>query len=235
MVREMTGTSGTITMPSVSQYNGMGNPQYVPATWPVVIRTNKAGNWSAGSKHYVDMYLPYTTPQNVSKADLNDKLKGEYLEKTLTGVDDKTIMVFGLPFASHATDHHVYDDTKRVGWFKNDNWARETYAEPTYDASTATDAQRNNKYVMHNKVYYVLTPSGSSRDYVIALFDDEEPEDDKPIQESVGNRNTPWPCRVYDLQGRLISERESPETLLINHPSLQPGVYIFGDRKVIVK
>ncbi len=234
MVREMTGTSGTITMPSVSQYNGMGNPQYVPATWPVVIRTNKAGNWSEGGKHYVDMYLPYTTPQNVSKADLNDKLKGEYLEKTLTGVDDKTIMVFGLPFASHATDHHVYDNTKRVGWFKNDNWARE--ANPTYyDASTATDAQRNNKYVMHNKVYYVLTPSGSSRDYVIALFDDEEPEDDKPIQESVGNRNTPWPCRVYDLQGRLISERESPETLLINHPSLQPGVYIFGDRKVIVK
>lgn len=234
MVREMTGTSGTITMPSVSQYNGMGNPQYVPATWPVVIRTNKAGNWSEGGKHYVDMYLPYTTPQNVSKADLNDKLKGEYLEKTLTGVDDKTIMVFGLPFASHATDHHVYDDTKRVGWFKNDNWARETYATG-YNASTATDAQRNNKYVMHNKVYYVLTPSGSSRDYVIALFDDEEPEDDKPIQESVGNRNTPWPCRVYDLQGRLISERESPETLLINHPSLQPGVYIFGDRKVIVK
>lgn len=238
MVREMTGTSGTITMPSVSQYNGMGNPQYVPATWPVVIRTNKAGNWSEGGKHYVDMYLPYTTPQNVSKADLNDKMKGEYLERTLNNtympeVESKTIMVFGLPFASHATDHHVYDDTKRVGWFTNDNWARE--AEPTYDASTATDAQRNNKYVMHNKVYYVLTPSGSSRDYVIALFDDEEPEDDKPIQESVGNRNTPWPCRVYDLQGRLISERESPETLLINHPSLQPGVYIFGDRKVIVK
>ena len=105
----------------------------------------------------------------------------------------------------------------------------------TGNASATTDDQRNNKYVMHNKVYYVLTPSGSSRDYVIALFDDEEPEDDKPIQESVGNRNTPWPCRVYDLQGRLISERESPETLLINHPSLQPGVYIFGDRKVIVK
>lgn len=239
MVREMTGTSGTITMPSVSQYNGMGNPQYVPATWPVVIRTNKAGNWSEGGKHYVDMYLPYTTPQNVSKADLNDKMKGEYLERTLNNtympeVESKTIMVFGLPFASHATDHHVYDNTKRVGWFKNDNWARETYATG-YNATTATDDQRNNKYVMHNKVYYVLTPSGSSRDYVIALFDDEEPEDDKPIQESVGNRNTPWPCRVYDLQGRLISERESPETLLINHPSLQPGVYIFGDRKVIVK
>lgn len=240
MVRDMTGIEGTITMPSVSQYNGMGNPQYVPATWPVIIRTNKAGNWSEGGKHYVDMYLPYTTPQNVSKADLNDKMKGEYLERTLNNtymseVESKTIMVFGLPFASHATDHHAYDDTKRVGWFKNDNWAREAYAEEPFNASTATDAQRNNKYVMHNKVYYVLTPSGSSRDYVIALFDDEEPEDDKPIQESVGNSNTPWPCRVYDLQGRLISERESPETLLINHPSLQPGVYIFGDRKVIVK
>jgi hypothetical protein len=72
----------------------------------------------------------------------------------------------------------------------------------------------------------------------VAIFDDEgdwDEEDDKPIKESVGNKNTPWPCRVYDLQGRRIAEHESPETLLINHPSLEPGVYIFGDRKVIVK
>ena len=239
MVREITGTEGTITMPSVSQYNGMGNPQYVPATWPVVMRTNKPGVWTEGSKHYVDMYLPYTAPQTVSKADLNDKLKGEYLERTLNntymdGVESKTIMVFGLPFESHATDHHVYDNTKRVGFFVNDNWARETH--PTgYNANTATDAQRNNKYVYHNKVYYVLETASPVREYVIALFDDEEEPEDEPIQETVTKKNVPWPCRVYDLQGRLIADYETPQTLLKNYPSLQPGVYIFGDRKVVVK
>lgn len=244
MVREITGTSGTITMPSVSQYNGMGNPQYVPATWPVVMRTNKPGVWTEGSKHYVDMYLPYTAPQTVSKADLNPKLKGEYLDRTLAAADfggaepsTKTIMVFGLPFKAHTGgDAHVYDDTKRVGFFVNDNWARENYSGAT--ANSATDAQRNNKYVYHNKVYYVLDQAyvapTPAREYVIALFDEEEPEDE-PIQETVTKKNVPWPCRVYDLQGRLIADKESPETLLINHPSLQPGIYIFGDRKVVVK
>ena len=254
MVREITGTSGTITMPSVSQYNGMGNPQYVPATWAVVMRTNRPGSVQmknadnsnyGGTRYYVDMYLPYTAPQNVSKDDLNDKLKGEYLERTLTADDfggaepsTKTIMVFGLPFESHASDHHVYDVTKRVGFFVNDNWARETYATG-YDANTATDTQRDNKYVYHNKVYYVLDQAyvapTPAREHVIAIFDDEEEPEDEPIQETVTKKNVPWPCRVYDLQGRLIADKESPETLLINHPSLQPGIYIFGDRKVVVK
>lgn len=250
MVRDIEGTSGTITMPSVSQFNGMGNPQYIPATWPVVIRTNKAGNWSEGSKHYVDLYLPYTTPQAVSKADLNDKLKGEYLERTLDNtymseVESKTIMVFGLPFASHATDHHVYDNTKRVGWFTNDNWARETYPAD-YNATDATDDQRNNKYVMHNKVYYVHTiPSPVKRmAHVVAIFDGDEMlesldefEDSEESEESEETQQSsdPWPCDVFDLQGRRVAVNETPQTLRHNHPGLPKGVYIFGRKKVIVK
>ncbi len=249
MVRDIEGTSGTITMPSVSQFNGMGNPQYIPATWPVVIRTNKAGNWSEGSKHYVDLYLPYTTPQAVSKADLNDKLKGEYLERTLDNtymseVESKTIMVFGLPFESHASDHHVYDNTKRVGWFTNDNWAREDH--PTSDASTATDYQRNNMYVMHNKVYYVHTiPSSVKRmAHVVAIFDGDEMlesldefEDSEESEESDETQQSsdPWPCDVFDLQGRRVAVNETPQTLRHNHPGLPKGVYIFGRKKVIVK
>ncbi|MBR1687600.1 MAG: T9SS type A sorting domain-containing protein, partial [Prevotella sp.] len=56
---------------------------------------------------------------------------------------------------------------------------------------------------------------------------------DEPIQESV-RPQTLQPCAVYDLQGRKVADRETPETLRQNHPNLPKGVYIFGGRKVIV-
>ena len=260
-----TAAPDKVTMASVSRLNEMGNPQFVPANWPVVLRTSDANNKVKmvnegyteehpndnvyiNERHYVNMYIPNVTPTVIEGALDDIKLSGQYLEQTLTGVDDKTIMVFGLPYeglASHSS--HEYDTHQQVGWFTNDNWEREAYWElkahtGSYVASgttgtVATDDQRNNKYVYHNKVYYILddTPSSSSR-FNIAVFDEEgeEPEDE-PIQETVTKKNVPWPCRVYDLQGRLIADKESPETLLINHPSLQPGIYIFGDRKVVVK
>ena len=260
LVREMTGQSGTITMPSVSQYNGMGNPQYVPATWPVVMRTNQPGSVQmknsdnsdyGGTRYYVDMYLPYTSPQTVSKASLNPLLMGEYLERTLdntymtgktsgftepiTSLTGKTIMVFGLPFKNHATDNHVYDTDAQVGWFKNHNWERETYHSVT--ANTATDDQRNNLYVYNNKVYYVMdTPSAGARELIVALFDEDvEPHEDEPIEETTTTKSVPWPCDVYDVQGRRVARHETPQTLLKNNPSLPKGVYIFGGRKVVVK
>ncbi len=263
-----TTTPNRVTMSSVSRLNEMGNPQFVPANWPVVIRSGNPGTASLknqddtdyATRHYVNMYIPNVTPTVISTAASEIKLKGQYLEQTLTSTelgaepDTKTIMVFGLPFKggkSH-TDSHDYNEDEQVGWFTNDNWARESHSgykahTDSYAAATASpgtvalDTQRSNKYVYHNKVYYVLNSSYSGSapsKFNVAIFDDEgdwDEEDDKPIKESVGNKNVPWPCRVYDLQGRRIAEHESPETLLINHPSLEPGVYIFGDRKVIVK
>lgn len=257
-----------VTMSSVSRLNEMGNPQFIPAAWPVVIRSGNSKSVTLvnqghtegspnvyATKSYVNLYIPNVTPTVISTAASEIKLKGQYLEQTLTSTElgadpaTKTIMVFGLPFVglgSHSS--HEYDTSNQVGWFTNDNWAREdasgykahTGSYPS-TATVADHSQRSNKYVYHNKVYYVLnsTYSGSAPSkFNVAIFDDEgnwDEEDDKPIKESVGNKNTPWPCRVYDLQGRRIAEHESPETLLINHPSLEPGVYIFGDRKVIVK
>ena len=89
---------GSTTMASVSQLNEMGNPQFVPAAWPVVIRTNNANNKVklvntghtdsspnvyAAERHYVNMYIPNVTPTTVTGAIANIKLKGEYLEQTL--------------------------------------------------------------------------------------------------------------------------------------------------------
>ena len=256
-----TAEPGKVTMASVSRLNEMGNPQFVPANWPVVIRSGNPGTASLknqddtdyATRHYVNMYIPNVTPTSIPSALSEITLKGQYLEQTLTSTElgadpaTKTIMVFGLPFeglGSHSS--HEYDTSNQVGWFTNDNWAREnasgykahTGSYPS-TATVADHTQRSNKYVYHNKVYYVLNSSYSGSapsKFNVAIFDEENEEpEDEPIQETVTKKNVPWPCRVYDLQGRLIADKESPETLLINHPSLQPGIYIFGDRKVVVK
>ena len=254
-------------MASVSRLNEMGNPQFVPANWPVVLRTSDASNvvtlknqkvgdaepTTYTERHYVNMYIPNVEPTVISGALNEIKLSGQYLEQTLTYGDDKTIMVFGLPFVglgSHSS--HEYNLTNQVGWFTNDNWAREShpehkahngsYAAAGTTGTVATHSERNNKYVYHNKVYYVLNDSynapTSPAKFNIAMFDDEfdmEEEEDKPIDESVGKKHTPWPCNVYDLQGRLIAEDETPETLRRNNPGLPKGVYIFGTVKVVVR
>ena len=241
---------GKVTMASVSRLNEMGNPQFVPANWPVVLRTSQAGSVTMqkqdkstyATRHYVNMYIPNNKPTVIGNAidgTKEIKLSGQYLDQTLSEGTDKTIMVFGLPFKDHADNYHEYDTDQQVGWYTNDNWARES--APTANARSATHSQRSNKYVYHNKVYYVYNsdyPGAAPSKFNIAIFDEEEyfeEEEDKPIDETVGKKNVPWPCDVYDLQGRLIAEDETPQTLRRNNPSLKPGVYIFGKMKVVVK
>ena len=259
----ITDATTSVTMSSVSQLNEMGNPQFVPANWPVVVRTTNVKNVvtqenqdgsTYATRHYVNMYIPNATPTTIPNTIDGGspaiKLKGQLLEKTLTSADlddaepaSKTIMVFGLPFDNHADNHHEYDTGKQVGWYTNDNWARETYSDykahdgsyPTA-ATVATHTQRSNKYVYHNKVYYVLDKAyeAPSSRHIVAIFDGVDDEEQRPI-DITDKADTPWPCDVYDTAGRRVAENETPSTLLKNHPALRRGVYIFGGRKVVVK
>ena len=259
LVNAPTAETEKVTMQSVSQYNGMGNPQYVPATWPVVMRTknpgsvtlyNEDGTTPYGTKYYVNMFLPYNEAQVVT----NDRaqLLGKYLEQKLSTTDGKRVMVFGRPYEDHTeargdakTTHHQYNNKKQVGWYSNDNWDRVTYPEYRLDggypltATVATDAQRSNKYVYHNRVYLVTDAAAEAESrHIVALFDGEQEEEiqfeeDRPIDEATSN--VPWPCDVYDLQGRRVAENETPQTLRKNHPHLRKGVYIFSGHKVVVR
>ena len=227
-------SGSNLTMPSVSQLNGMGNPQYVPASWPVVLRTSKPVTYKDETyvKNYVNMYLPYDSPRNdVDKEAI--KLEGSYLEKELTNVNDgKTIMVFGVPFNGH---DHAYNRTQEpFGLYTNDNWWREKY--PDADARSATDDKRNNKYVYHNKVYYVLYDKSNQKSRAfVAIFDGDGNDEDIDIDIFDKDTTAPWPCDVYDLQGRRVARNETPETLRKNHPGLPKGVYVFGHKKVVVE
>ena len=257
-----TAATTTVTMQSVSQLNNMGNPQYVPAEWPVIIRTGNAKsitllNQNASgyaTRYYVNMYLPNDAPVTDAALTANRAtitLGGKYLEQSIAP-EGKRVMVFGLPFENHTeahsdneVSHHEYNQYKHVGWYSNDNWNREDFsgykahaASYPSTADVATDAQRSNRYVYHNKVYLLTSQAAAvspapSR-HIIALFDGEGPNDDEPYFGDVTD-DVPWPCDVYDLQGRKVAANETPATLLYNHPGLAKGVYIFGGRKVIVK
>ena len=256
-----TAATTTVTMQSVSQLNNMGNPQYVPAEWPVIIRTGNAKSITLlnqdasgyATRYYVNMYLPNDAPVTDAALTANRAtitLGGKYLEQSITTSD--RVMVFGLPFEAHNethddanTAHHEYNQYKHVGWYRNDNWNREDFSgfkahEDSYpsSATVATDGERSNTYIYHNKVYLLTSQAAAvspapSR-HIIALFDGEGPNDDEPYFGDVTD-DVPWPCDVYDLQGRKVAANETPATLLYNHPGLAKGVYIFGGRKVIVK
>jgi len=308
-----------LQLTSVSQLNNMGNPQFIPAGWPVVIRTSKPittitkedGTTMTSAPH-VDLYLPNIEPTSIPESFAKINLYGEYLEKTLTTamIDAKTndasknegirrtidaadqnIMVLGMPFVEdpvinnkedwsntsgekRSLDYYAYNKDGAVGFYTNENWHRgywtdgsevsETASALTakaFDALTylqksekvqshwatarnATYQQRSNKYVYNNKAYYVHNSTSGetpAKPRLVIYFDDEPEEEldtpEEPDEPDLFEQDNtePWPCDVYDLQGRRVARNETPENLRRNHPGLPKGVYIFGHKKVIVK
>ena len=70
---------------------------------------------------------------------------------------------------------------------------------------------------------------------MVVTFEGDEEIPGEPGIEDELSKKEPWPCNVYDLQGRRVATNETPQTLLRNHPSIQSGVYIFGGKKVVVR
>ncbi len=310
-----------VVLNSVSQLNGMGNPQFIPAGWPVVIRTaspktsitaedgttiTKRSDNTTAIKPHVDLYLPNGAPTVLDDAS-KIKLKGKYLDQNIgsdtgsgqpdypdgTGevnMSTHAVMVFGRPFtgkgnvnndsipwsntvgAHGSLDFYAYDPAvEKPGFYTNENWWRGHMEYTTItasanftaadvatkgqrenahwsDARNATKAQRHNTYVYHNKVYYVYEPEvkdhASIRYIKVRFAGDTEETDDTESEEDVEpfenaafseDTDTPWPCDVYDLQGRRVARNETPATLRHNHPGLPKGVYIFGHLKVVIK
>jgi hypothetical protein len=146
--------------------------------------------------------------------------------------------------------HIEYSSVESSTAFKNEvsdaNKALQVHAHWS-DARNATSLQRDNKYVYNNKAFYVYDWAAGSptKDHpgIVVLFGDEEDDSDNSENNDESEDNdfnedtetTPWPCDVYDLQGRRVARNETPETLLKNNPGLPRGVYIFGHQKVFVK
>ena len=161
----------SISLTSVSQLNNMSNPQFIPAGWPVIIRTSKPvtsitkedGSVMSSAPH-VDLYLPNATKTSIPENFAKINLYGEYLEKKLTNaeIDDKTsdgskaasirrtvpdgdknIMVVGLPFTEGGSDRTAWSNTK------SQNKSLDYYA---YDEESAVGFYTNENW---QRGYYV--------------------------------------------------------------------------------
>lgn len=290
----------TIRLTSVSQLNNMSNPQFIPAEWPVILRTSapvtvSSSTTDAGSPvssdPHVNLYLPNFEPTVITENRDKLLLYGSYLEHELseaeitelkTDYNGKTgkstwtkpdVMVFGLPFNmtgdnskigvkagdGKACQYYGYKSEDAVGFYTNENWKRDNADEANSTevnnkgdlatsfhatARNATYYQRSNKYVYHNKVFYLhdytgsvpLAPEigGSARQAFAALFEEtdireleEEADDPQPQAKDVR-----W--GVFDLAGRQLRTREA----VLNgtwRRHLPPGMYIVNGRKLLIK
>ena len=101
---------------------------------------------------------------------------------------------------------------------------------------------RNNRYVLHNKVYYRSSGETPAPDqmrdvqYVPVLFDDDESEEEQGEEETRPDDNHQTRVGdncVYDILGRKVaSEAEVKSGTWYRH--LSPGVYIVNGQKVFV-
>ena len=198
----------------------------IPANTPVIIRTDD----NSGS-------VKLSFPASSLSAESGNIFTGSYLEQLLESAitaSDK-VYTMGLPITGYglvtdegSTNGNITDIINRsqdytgVGFYINATQNKELSEE-------TGQWTPNNRYVLHNKIYY-RGGGGSSREdrditrgvqFVPVVFDDgieEEDEEDDPTAASARSTEV----RIYDLQGR-------------RRTSLQKGLNIVNGRKVVVK
>ena len=197
--------------------------RFVPAGTPVIIRTSdNSGN--------IQLALPSTSPSSAESCIFT----GKYLEQLLGG--GSNVYTLGLPFISEITentltgeiDAPVPEQAKSgVGFYINANPNKE------HNASQSLWL-RNNRYVLHNKIYYRSGSSGSSApqmspEFVPVVFDDGEQPEDEELQPDGSWMSSGDGC-IYDLQGRKVATKEQV-TDGSWRERLSPGIYILNGRK----
>ena len=210
----------------------------ITAGTPAIIRTTEtSGN------------VKVTLPGTASSAE-SCVFTGKYLEQILATpiTAENKVYTFGLPRTGYnititPADGFVNGEINNVvegsepaytgvGFYLNATLNKEK------DASTG-EWTPNNRYVLHNKIYYWSGSNGASApkhkdiDYVPVVFDyeieeqphEEEPDEDK--QSRVGDG-----C-VYDILGRKVATEAEVKNGTW-YQRLQPGVYVVDGQKIFV-
>ena len=218
-----------VPVPAVTGTPSYAEGKLVPAGTPVIIRTNdESGN------------MKLTLPNTTASTALPCVFTGTYLEKLLAADASHKVYTLGLPYTSDmdldsgtgdVTAPLPVQSTTGVGFYINAN----PYKEASEMQSGWT---RNNRYVLHNKIYYRATadpgasaPQQRAPEFVPVIFGDEEEQKEmnpNGTMEMVGDG-----C-IYDLMGRKVATREQVEDGSWWNQAT-PGVYILNGRKVIKK
>ena len=220
-------TKGDLHPKPIGEYNTgtyASNNNFVPAGTPVMIATTD----NSGT---VKLTIPTTSPSTP----ISTIFSGKYLEQKLDGTN--IVYTFGLPFTSSLTmDNETGDITGTlpqqaetgVGFYIN--------ANPNKELGLArAEWIRNNRYVIHNKIYYRSESSGASApempefQFVPVIFDDDEQPEDEELQPDGSWMSEGDGC-IYDLLGRKVATKEQV-TDGSWRERLSPGIYILNGKK----
>jgi len=203
-----------------------GNSLYIPAGTPAIIRSTTGTSVTAT--------IPTTSP---AASPLSCVFTGQYLEQKLAN-EGYEIYTFGLPFTStvsKANDYATTGDitatsptkaTTGVGFYINANQNKEI------DGSSSSWT-RNNWYVLHNKIYYRASVSGSAIEFVPMDFTgikdlDGYGDEDSSAKAVAGDG------RVYNMRGQCVAtgQEAADGSWMLRVPH---GVYILNGKKILVK
>lgn len=151
------------------------------------------------------------------------------------------VYTLGLPFSSDVRKDGDYSNTGDIvaplpelgtsglGFYIN------ATANKEHNASKAR-WDKNNRYVLHNKIYYRSGSSGSSArqmnqtpEFVPVIFDDDEQPEEEELQPDGSWMSGGDGC-IYDLQGRKVATKEQVTDGKWRE-RLSQGIYILNGRK----
>ena len=211
-------------VPAVGETYAAG--KFVPAGTPVIFRTTD----NSGS---ISLTLPNSSPTSA----VTSIFTGKYLEQMLVADASHDVYTFGLPFTSTVTIDRtdgsitaplIEQATTGVGFYIN--------ATPNKENNPLqSNWNRNNRYVLHNKIYYRAGSSGSSApavtrgvEFIPVIFDDKEPGEEE-LQPDGSVLVVGDGC-IYDLMGRKVATKEQVEDGTWRE-RLAPGFYILNGKK----
>lgn len=205
--------------------------RFVPAGTPVIIRTNDESG-------KIKLSLP--SEEAITPA-ISCVFSGKYLEQLLDVDASHDVYTLGLPFTSDVKkdktpeipgdiDAPVIEQaTSGVGFYIN--------ATPNKEVDPLQSLWiRNNRYVLHNKIYYRYNnkdtndPVGApqmSPEFVPVIFDDEEDSEELTPN---GTREIVGDGCIYDLMGRKVATREQVEDGSWKQ-RVATGIYILNGKK----
>ena len=220
-------------VPEVTGTTSYDEGKFVPAGTPVILRVKD----ESGS---MKLTLPNNAPTTISDPTnplTKNIFSGKYLEQKLGSGSD--VYTLGLPFISHVEKDDDYNTTGDIdaplpeqatsglGFYINATANKE-------NGEIKARWDKNNRYVIHNKIYYRAGSSGSSApqqkgpEFVPVIFDDLEEQDEElnpnGAREIVGDG-----C-IYDLMGRKVATREQVEDGSWKQ-RVATGIYILNGKK----
>jgi hypothetical protein len=209
--------------------NSYAEGKFIPAGTPVIIKTSD----ESGS---IKVTLPNNSPTSSS---ITNIFTGSYLEKKLGNGSD--VYTLGLPFISHVEKDADYETTGDIiaplpeqatsdlGFYIN--------ATPDKESSqTQSLWARNNRYVLHNKIYYRGTGAGARESdmeapqFVPIIFGDEEGGEEQELQPDGSRQAIIGDGCIYDLSGRKVATEQQVQDGSWR-TTLASGIYILNGRK----